>query len=314
MSARRSATMVGAALAVIGLVAACLPDDDRPPPGRLLVTASPSEPTRAGFTTEDGWEVKLDRFVAGLGNVDLDGINERRNGVDAQETCNDYSETNYEWLIDYVVADTEKVGLVHGIGDCTIEVRLRGPSFDTVLGAGATEEDLEHMRIEEVDAWTEIDDDEGDEISVLALGTATRGDEVRRIDWEFRRSFEIRRCLDEDGDGDASQVELTENAQREIGLEVRAEELFRRAATDEAPLQFQWYADADADADGTVTLQELDLVPVPPEVLPIPRPPGDDDDGDELQEPETLGDYVVRVLLARVARVAGGGPCRTESR
>lgn len=305
---------IAGATALAALAQACLPGDERPPPGRVLVTAGSSDATRVGFTTDDGWTVRFDRFVTALGNIDLDGVNERRNGADEAETCNDYSETNYEWLIDFVVADRgEKVGLVHGLGACTIEYRLRGPSSDTVLGAGATEEDLALMRIEERDAWTDLDD-EGEEISLLALGTATRGDEVVAIDWQFRKSFEIRRCAVDASGGDASRVELLEGVESEITVEVRAEELFRAAAEDGAPLQFGWYAAADADGDGAVTLQELDAVPVPPEVLPIPEPPGDDDDGDPPPEPESLGDYVVEVLLGRVSRVADAGPCRTEGR
>lgn len=306
---------IAGVIALGAIAQACLPGDDRPPPGRILVTAGPSDATRVGFVTDDGWTVRFDRFVTALGNVDLDGVNERRNGVEEEETCNDYSQTNYEWLIDFVVAaQGEKIGLVHGLGACTIEYRLRGPSADTVLGVGATEADLELMRIEERDAWTEADE-EGEEISLLALGSARRGEEVVAIDWRFRKSFEIRRCaVDEEG-GDASRVDLTEGVEREVPVEVRAEELFRSAAIDGAPLQFDWYAAVDADGDGSITLEELDAVPVPPEVLPIPEPPGgDDDQGDPPPEPETLGDYVVEVLLARVSRVADAGPCRTEGR
>jgi hypothetical protein len=313
---RSSLLALAGGVAAASFALACLPADERPPPGRVTVTAAPSDATRDGFTTDDGWTVRFDRFVAGLGDVDLDGVNERRDGVDEEETCNAYSETDYEWLIDFTAAGREKIGLVHGIGSCTIEVRLRGPSADTVLGAGATEVDLELMRVEEVDPWTEIDDeDEGEEIAVLARGTAHRGDETRQIDWIFRRSFEIRRCEASDGGGgDASRVELTREVEREIPLEVRAEELFRRHVADDAPLVFDRYASADADADGTITLEELDRVPVPPEVLPIPEPPGGADEGDDIPEPESLGDYVVLVLLPRVVRVAGSGPCRTEAR
>ena len=170
------------------------------------------------------------------------------------------------------------------------------------------------MRVEARDAWTEADEEDGEEISVLALGTARRGDAVVAIDWRFRRSFEIRRCATSAEGGDASRVDLREGVQREIPVEVRAEELFRAQALDDAPLQFDWYADADADADGVVTLEELDAVPVPPEVLPIPALPGDDDQGDPPPEPETLGDYVVEVLLGRVSRIEDAGPCRTEGR
>ena len=305
---------LGGALALGALTAACLPGDDRPPPGRILVTAGPSDATRVGFVTDDGWTVRFDRFVTALGNVDLDGVDERRGGVEDEETCNDYSQTNYEWLIDFVAAARgEKVGLVHGLGDCTIEYRLRGPSADTVLGAGTTEADLELMRVEERDAWTEADE-EGDEMSLLALGTATRDDVVVAIDWRFRKSFEIRRCTTGTDETDASRVALSEGVEAEVPVEVRAEELFRARAEDDAPLQFAWYAAADGDGDGTVTLEELDAVPVPAEVLPIPRPPGSEDEGDPPPEPETLGDYVVEVLLGRVSRVEGTDACRTEGR
>jgi hypothetical protein len=54
------------------MFAACLPADNRPVPASILVTAQPSEATKHGFVTDDGWEVKFDRVLLALGDVDLD--------------------------------------------------------------------------------------------------------------------------------------------------------------------------------------------------------------------------------------------------
>ncbi len=301
-------------LALGGLLfvpSACLPGDERPEPGQILVTARPSEATKGGFTTEDGWTITFDRFLTALGNVDLDGLNDVPAGPDGEETCSDYSQTNYEWLIDFAVAEKNKVGLVHGLGRCTMEYRLRGPSDDTVLGQGATESDITMMDMEGADEWVV-----GEETSLVVLGQATRGDEWKLFLWQFRSSYEVSRCVAEDGEGDASSRVLEGGDQVEIPLVVRGEELFRETADDAAPLLFDRLAAADLNGDGGVFLDELALVPMPPELLQVPEPPGAEEGGDDdgFEQPETLGDLVYRVLLPRVTRVEGGGPCRTDLR
>jgi hypothetical protein len=75
---------------LMGLCATgCLPGDDRPEPGTVLLMAEASEATTDGFTTEDGWTVALRHFLTALGDVDLDSYPDRGSG-----TCTEYNDTN----------------------------------------------------------------------------------------------------------------------------------------------------------------------------------------------------------------------------
>jgi hypothetical protein len=298
-----------AVLAAAGVAISCLPGDERPTPGEILVTARPSDATASGFTTEDGWTITFERFLTGLGNVDLDGLNDRRGGNDGEETCSDYSQTNYEWLIDFAAAESrQKVGLVHGLGSCSVEYRVRGPSDDTVLGTGATESDLQVMDVEGADSWSS-----GEEVTLVVSATARKGDQTKLLLWFFRHSYEVSRCEAEDG-GDASARTIEGGDALELPIEVRGEELFRETADDAAPLLFDRLAAADANADGAIDLEELALAPMPPELLPVPEPPGEPDPEEPFEQPESLGDLIYEVLLPRVTRIEGAGPCETELR
>lgn len=280
----------------------CLPADTRPVPSSVYVTAEPSEALKEGFTTSDGWTIELERFVTALGDVDLDPEPDG-----AEDSCISYSDTHYEWLFDFTQARREKVAIVYGLGTCSVEFRLRGPSDECVLGAGATQEDVTSMRMQGTDAW-----EEDARVALVASGFARKDGVEKRFEWRFRRSFDIELCVGAEGEGYESVLLLEgEEGQEELTLplEVRAEELFRRAPTDEAPLHFDLYASADSDNDGEVTLEELDAVQAPPQDEWI----GADEEEDE--EPvETLGDLVYIELLPRVARVRGSSGCQFEKR
>ncbi len=66
---KRRASLVASAIAVL---CGCLPADNRPEPASLRVHASPSDATLAGFSSQDGWEVRFERFVCALGDVRLE--------------------------------------------------------------------------------------------------------------------------------------------------------------------------------------------------------------------------------------------------
>lgn len=297
-----------AALAVAGLAAAgCLPGDTRPEPGMLVVTVAPSDATKNGFVTSDGWTITFDRFLTAVGDVDLDPDPD---GADT--SCNDYSETNYERLFDFTVAGEERVGVVYGLGTCSLEYRMRAPSDDVVLGTGADEDVAQLMRIEQPDAYTD-----GARVAVAAIGSATKDGVTKTFSWPFRRGYEVDRCAATAGEGYASVFRLRGGEEKTITLEVRAEELFRRAPIDEAPLVFDSYAAADLDANGEITLTELALVPASTEDGWTPEPPEDpnDFDPDELEmPPETLADTVYAFSVRRVTRVAGGASCESRLR
>jgi len=289
------AGQVLALLALAGSMHACLPADDRPVPGQIFVTAEPSEATKSGFVTDDGWSVRFDRFVTALGDVDLDGPDGQND-----DACNDYSETRYEWLYDFTVAGREKVGVVYALGDCSVEWRLRGPLDDTVLDPGVDENDVRFMSIEDTDAWTP----EAEEATLVVRGVATKDGVEKRFDWVFRRSYDIEKCaLGESGF--ASVFDVEGEAEIALPLVVHGEELFRTAASPFGGFTFDPFASADADADGDVTLAELDAVPaLDGTVSPV--------EGEA--PPETLADVVYGLSLPRVTRVQGSGSCKYELR
>jgi hypothetical protein len=90
--------------------AGCLPADTRPEPGSIVVTIEPSEGTRGGFESSDGWTVKIDRALTAMGSVDLDGDPDGD-----EESCNAYSDARYDWTLDLLAADGDKLGLVRAI-------------------------------------------------------------------------------------------------------------------------------------------------------------------------------------------------------
>lgn len=302
-SLHRSARRLAPAALVM---AACLPGDDRPEPGSLYVTVEPTSSTRGGFRTIDGWEVRFDRFVMAVGDVRLrDPIDENEDD-DSATLCNDYAETYYEWLFDFVVAEKEKVGLAYGLGQCRVEFRRRGPSDDTVLGAGATRDDLEAMIVEGPDAYVEEH-----ETTLVAVGEATREGRTVRFDWRFRLEHEYEVCPSLDGSSNVNYLALVAGDEATLELEVRGEELFRLLPHDDAPLVFDPIAAADADGDGEVRWPEL--------AVAVAEPLGERAEQEEyeppydyLSDPPSLGDRIYVDNLTRVLRVKGGGPCEPE--
>lgn len=282
---------IGAAVAVTG----CLPGDNRPEPGKVLVSAEPSEATKGGFSTADGWSVRFDRFVTALGDVELDGPGGRDD-----DSCNAYSESHYEWLYDFTVLERGKVGVVYGLGECSVGWRSRGPSDDTVLGAGATESDVRYMITEASDSYAEEQ-----RVTLLATGVAEKGEARKSFSWSFRRSYEIDNCASASSEGLASVYMIRGGDQITVPIVVRGEELFRSAPSDDAPLAFEPFAAADANQDGSIELAELETVTVDVEVASPPE-------GQE--QPETLADLVYTYSLPRITRMAGSGPCEYELR
>jgi hypothetical protein len=268
----------------------CLPGDERPEPGSLFVTAEPSEATAAGFVTPDGWTIRFDRFVTAVGQLRL-----------SEDSCNAYGEARYAWLFDFAVAEREKVGLVYGLGTCSLEFDFRPPSFNSPLGPGVTEQDRELMGRTGSDAYTT-----DQRVAVIVRGQAQRAGETKRFDWTFRHRYELTRCAADEGATSPSTVEFRAGERVTRQIVVRAEELFRRAAEDDAPFHFDPLTTADADGDGSITIGELNEVDAPPD--DNGEAPDETDDGTPL----SLADLIYRRLLPRVLYLAGGGTCEAE--
>jgi hypothetical protein len=283
------------------ITAGCLPADDRPEPGSVFVTVEPSQATKEGFTTADGWTVTFDRFLTAVGDVN---VHSAEGG-----SCIDYNDPHYQWLIDFTVAGREKVALVYALGDCSVEFSVRPPSDDdTLLGPGGSEQDIVSMRVRASDDYSE-----DERIAVLVRGHAERAGISKRFDWAFRHRYELTDCEHPSGAGFVSDIVLQGGDALGLDIIVRGEELFRQLNQDDAPLQFDRMAAADADGDGSVSLTELAEVDGPPELdveelkseLPVEAAPAED-------EQPSMADLVYGLLLPRIARFAGGGECEVE--
>lgn len=295
---------VALALALASGAAGCLPGDTRPVPETVHATAEPSDAVAHGFDSADGWHVGFDRFLIAIGNVGFE---------EDDEACNSYAEAHYDRLFDFAVAGREKLSTVYALGTCRMGFRFRQPSYDALLGPGATEADKARMRQRATDRFA---DDQG--VSVLAIGAGERGAESKRFEWLFRRSFKLTDCAREGG-GMVTTATLTEGGSSELRIEVRGEELFRALPDDAAELRFGSIADADADGDGAVTLDELSQAPRPAVGTGELGPGGGPPDGgigvpDAGAAAGSLEQLVYEELLPRVLRVAGGGACHAEER
>lgn len=295
----RRSSRLGVALVALGLVGSgCLPGDERPEPGSLFVTAGPNQATANGFATPDGWDVTFDRFVTAVGHVRL-----------SKSSCNPYGEPHYTWLFDFTEAEREKVALIYALGDCGLEFDFRPPDYDSPLGAGATAADKTFMRVPASDAFGT-----DQRIAVIARGSAERGGVTKRFDWHFRHRYEIKECPSASGDGFVSDVTLEGGDELTLHIIVRAEELFRQAAIDEAPLHFDRFAEADADGDGAITLDELIEVDAPLD-NGLGGTGGADagaPDGGSAAATLSLAELVYLHLLGRIMLLEGGGTCAAE--
>ena len=247
--------LVIAGFAMVVSEGACLPGDSRPTPGSVTVTVESSDATRVGLTTGDGWSVHFERVVAAIGDLRLDDYPDR-----GSDGCNDYSDSRYDRLFDFTrLPSPARVGVVYGLGRCSLGFRLRPPSADTLLQTGVTEADVTFMRVEASDANAE-----NERIGLRVVGRAERDGAAVAFDWSFRPGYEVSRCPTADGTGFVNAFDLAAHDARTLRAVVRVEELFREAPSDDAAFAFDPIASADADADGVVTIGELAGVPLPP--------------------------------------------------
>src|SRR5690606_21715472 len=155
-----------------------------------------------------------------------------------------YSETHYDRLFDLVRVEREKVGLVHGLGPCRLEYRVRAPSTDSILGEGITPEDVAFMRERGDDVYAE-----DERVALYAEGRAGKDGQSKRFQWAFRRGVEVELCGPEGGAAAGNLLTLEEGDERALRGLISAEELFREQPSPSAPLSFDRVALADADVD-----------------------------------------------------------------
>ena len=264
--------LLGLSAVAAVFVSGCLPGDIRPEPGRVYVTAEASSASIVGFTTDDGWTIRFEKLLVGLGNVDLDG-----------DACNDYSSGGYDRLFNFTVPGAQKLGEVYGLGACDIKFRLRSPSDEALLQQGVSAADREFMRALEI---------EGVEIpanlpfggrlprtAVYARGMATRGDVVKRFDWKFVISrYELSNCENTVDGPKTSLVNLKGGDDLSVALRFHGADLFRDGIAAEDLYGFERLADADLDMDGDITLVELSAVTAPEVEVELPMADNNNDD------------------------------------
>ncbi len=86
-------------------------------------------------------------------------------------------------------------------------------------------------------------------------GTASKGDVVKRFEWQFDGAARYRDC--------DLQIEVEAGNERRVELTIHADHLFYDSRVSEEPgLVFQPFADADTDGDGLITRAELEVTDI----------------------------------------------------
>jgi hypothetical protein len=235
------------------LVGGCLPKDTRPPPSRVLFTASPSAETQAGALsspTADGWDISFDRVLVSIGRASLDG-----------DKCSVYSEGEYGRVLSLIGAPGgQKINESYGIGTCDFGFGVANAADDSLLGTGTTEDDKAFLRTAGSDHYGGPSG-----ISLFVAGKARKGDATLTFAWPFRGRARYRECQNT-VDGQVKRgVSLAQNGDVTVDVTLHAEALFVESVTDPNPaLRFDAIASADAlgNNDGEVTLDELSQVPL----------------------------------------------------
>ncbi len=176
------------------LVVACLPEDTRPPPGRLVVTVEPDSTLQSGFVTANGWEITFDQFLVALGQV-------------RTEPCESYAEVgaSYTRILNLVRPEAQTVATVYALGQCRVGFQLARPDAEVLLGEGVDETDAQKLA-------------DGAAAVLSIAGTAMRSGDPHRFTYTSDRAFDY---------GDCATVELRGGDTQTFELQIRGAELFR---------------------------------------------------------------------------------------
>jgi hypothetical protein len=198
----------------------------------------------------DGWNIHVDRFILSFKTMTIVNL------LDSDQCA--YRGRGEASNVVFDGTEGTLVQAFNGIktGDCPdVGMRLRPPDDRTVLGEGATIDDLKDLTT-------------GAPAHALFRATATRkaqppfrpeAESVRvmlRFDTE-RTSAGFGGCRDA-----IRGARIRPRARYNVFVAIAAESLFRDAVSTNAQLQFAPFADADrlGNADGIVTMDELDTV------------------------------------------------------
>jgi hypothetical protein len=298
--------VISGAAASLGLAPhACVPADTRPAPGSLTITVSPSDAIVSGFESADGWSVRFERVLLGIGQTSL------------TDDCISYSEANYDRVLDLASVDAgQKLSILHGLGTCDLRFRISPPSVDALLGQGVLEDDKTAMRTPGADPYVPLGG-----ISADIAGTATKDATAKHFHFTFRPRIRFRQCTSDPDAGaygaEIRPVDLQTNVDLTYDLRIEAEALFRDNTTAPAALRFAPFASADTNGDDNITLDELRQVPISDVQDGGPLEAStylfDDEAGITLNGAPvpitTLADYVYLVLLPLLPRFRDTGVC-----
>jgi hypothetical protein len=279
-----------------GLFVACLPGDIRPEPASVFVSVEGSEAARNGFVTDDGWTIRFERLLIGMGYVVL-----------TAGDCEVYGAARYSVLFDLTVPGKQKLGDVYGLNTCDLQFHATSAWY--YLGNGVTPEDRAFI-YDRADVEAH-----GYRAPVLYMrGNASRGNVAKHFAWRFRRGLALTEC------------ENTLGELMNIGLQLKSvdvlrplvtfhpDELFRDALEPDAKIRFDPLAATDTNGDDEVTLEEISQIPAPLDELTYGelRDAGAPDGGyltaDEYTEPGWPR-FMGQKLLARAFRL-DGNVCR----
>jgi hypothetical protein len=275
-------------------ITACLPADDRPPPGRLELQASPSIATSHGVTTKDLWDLRFDRVLLGIGEPSLG------------DDCVSYGEANYSRLLNLLAGPGQKLGIVYGTGNCDISFRTASPTADSVLGDGVSEADRSFMGTPDSDAYVQAQ-----AISLQVDGHATQSGITKTFSFSFRQRLRFDHCSAVINGATVTGVSLSENSNEVIDLSIAVERIFLSDVRDNyGTLRFTPFAQSDTNNDGIITLEEIGKTQLYQLNFAGLYSIGDADPNTV----KTLEDYVYLLLMPSIPRFRDLGVCSASLR
>lgn len=229
--------------ALLTMLAACLPEETRTPPGLLEVSVvgSPRFDTAAPFETDDGWTLRLDPMLICLGELELSG-----------DGCDPYSETGYQRILSIAGPEPQRLSQTYALGTCELSFAVSGPRWNTLLGQDVAAEVGLLFRSPGSDGERQGG------VAFLIAGRAEREDQRKTFSWAFRPRLQFETCRLHTGHDEPQPLTLASGERSELTLEVDPTQLFRQ--DESAPISFAHFAVADdqtSAADGAITLAEL---------------------------------------------------------
>ena len=296
MKASQELAPLGSLVLALLAATACLPKDTRPPPSRVLFTATAGADTKAGALsspTADGWDIGFERVLVSIGRASLDGSD-----------CSVYSQARYGRVLSLIGApDAQKISESYALGRCDFGFAIGNASGDSLLGVGATADDLAFLRTAGNDRYG---GPRG--ISLFVSGNAKKGDRTLSFAWAFRGRARYRECQTPLDGALSGGLSLKQDDDVAVDVTLHAEALFAENPSDpESALRFDPIADADAlgNGDGEVTLDELSQVPLTELQTGMAYTEGDADRGIWT----TLEDVIYLGTAPNVARYQETGKC-----